>query len=113
MLPTSSRRSQRPIIATLRIRLGSAKSDGRTPAVYNPAAYQLYLKGRGQWNQRTESGMREALESFQQAVALDAQFAAAYAGIADAYALLAEYGIATTCPSDGTGPGCSRARARA
>jgi serine/threonine-protein kinase len=81
------------IIATLRIRLGSGKLKPRPTAVYNPAAYQLYLKGRGQWNQRTESGMEGALESFQQAVALDAQFAAAYAGIADAYALLAEYGL--------------------
>jgi serine/threonine-protein kinase len=81
------------IIATLRIRLGSAQSSRRNSGAYNPAAYQLYLKGRGQWNQRTESGIREALESFQQAVALDRQFAAAYAGIADAYALLAEYGL--------------------
>jgi serine/threonine-protein kinase len=81
------------IIATLRIRLGSAKSNRRTSAAYNPEAYQLYLKGRGQWNQRTESGIREALESFQQAVARDERFAAAYAGIADAYALLAEYGL--------------------
>jgi TolB-like protein/Flp pilus assembly protein TadD len=81
------------IIATLRIRLGGAKSKPHPSAVYNPAAYQLYLKGRGLWNQRTESGMEGALQSFQQAVALDAQFAAAYAGIADAYALLAEYGL--------------------
>jgi TolB-like protein/Flp pilus assembly protein TadD len=81
------------IIATLRIRLGSAKSNRRTSGTYNPEAYQLYLKGRGQWNQRTESGIREALESFQEAVARDERFAAAYAGIADAYALLAEYGL--------------------
>jgi TolB-like protein/Flp pilus assembly protein TadD len=81
------------IIATLRIRLGTPKSNYRTANVYNPEAYRLYLKGRGQWNQRTESGIREALKSFQQAVALDVQFAAAYAGIADAYALLAEYGL--------------------
>ena len=59
----------------------------------NLGAYQLYLKGRGQWNQRTESGIREGLESFKHAVALDAQFAAAYAGIADSYALLAVYGV--------------------
>jgi TolB-like protein/Tfp pilus assembly protein PilF len=81
------------IITTLRIRLGNAKSNRRTSAAYNPEAYQLYLRGRGQWNQRTESGIREALESFQQAVARDERFAAAYAGIADAYALLAEYGL--------------------
>jgi TolB-like protein/Tfp pilus assembly protein PilF len=81
------------IIATLRIRLGSAKSNRRASAAYNPEAYQLYLKGRGQWNQRTESSIREALESFRQAVAIDPQFAAAYAGIADAYAILAEYGL--------------------
>jgi TolB-like protein/Tfp pilus assembly protein PilF len=81
------------IITTLSIRLGSAKSNRRTSTAYDPEAYQLYLKGRGQWNQRTESGIREALESFQQAVVRDERFAAAYAGIADAYALLAEYGL--------------------
>jgi TolB-like protein/Tfp pilus assembly protein PilF len=81
------------IIATLQLRLGSVPSHRRTTAAYQPEAYQLYLNGRGQWNQRTESGIREALASFEQAVALDPQFAAAHAGIADAYALLAEYGL--------------------
>jgi serine/threonine-protein kinase len=81
------------IISTLRIRLGKAQSSRTTSASYNREAYELYLKGRGQWNLRTEPGIRGALESFQQAVALDTQFAAAYAGIADAYALLAEHGM--------------------
>jgi TolB-like protein/Flp pilus assembly protein TadD len=81
------------IIATLSLRLGNARSNRRAAVAYNPEAYQLYLRGRGQWNQRTESGLRESLKSFQQAVARDERFAAAYAGIADAYALLAEYGL--------------------
>ena len=81
------------IISTLRIRLGSAQSSRATSASYNREAYELYLRGRGQWNQRTDSGIRGALESFQQAVALDPHFAAAYAGIADAYALLSEHGL--------------------
>ncbi|MBV8072101.1 MAG: tetratricopeptide repeat protein [Acidobacteriaceae bacterium] len=81
------------IIATLRLRLETGNS-GRHPAIaYHPEAYQLYLRGRGQWNQRTEAGLRAALTSFQQAVALDTRFALAYAGIADVYALLAEYGL--------------------
>lgn len=81
------------IIARLRIRFGCLGSSHCAPTSYNPEAYQRYLQGRGLWNQRTESGLRAALESFQQAVALDSQFARAYAGVADAYVLLAEHGF--------------------
>jgi tetratricopeptide (TPR) repeat protein len=46
------------------------------------------LKGRFFWNQRTRAGYQKAIESFQQAATKDPQFAPAYAGLADAYALL-------------------------
>ena len=81
------------IIATLQLRLGGAGQPARVSRAYNPEAYQLYLRGRGQWNRRTEAGIRDALESFRSAAALDPTFAAAYAGMADACTLLAEYGL--------------------
>lgn len=51
-------------------------------------AYDLYLKGRYFWNKRSEDGFTKAIEYFQQAIAQDANYAQAYAGLADAYALL-------------------------
>lgn len=57
------------------------------------AAYQLYLQGRFQWNKRTLEGMQESLDYFQQAIQKDPQYALAYAGQADAYALLADFSV--------------------
>ena len=54
----------------------------------NPAAYQLYLKGRYFWNKRTEEGLKKAIEYFQRAIDRDGNYALAYAGLADCYALL-------------------------
>jgi TolB-like protein/DNA-binding winged helix-turn-helix (wHTH) protein len=51
----------------------------------NPEAYQLYLRGRYSWNQRTPVGTKKSIEFFQQATEKDPKFALAYAGLADAY----------------------------
>ena len=53
--------------------------------VVNPEAYDLYLKGRFYWNQRTPDAIKESIGYFQQATAKDGNFALAYAGLADAY----------------------------
>jgi len=50
-------------------------------------AYQLYLKGRWFWNQRTGEGRRQALACFEKAIGIDPKYALAYAGLADIYAL--------------------------
>ncbi len=57
----------------------------------NPAAHEAYLKGRYFWNQRGV-GLKKSIEFFQQALAKDVNYAPAYAGLADAYALLGFYG---------------------
>lgn len=49
----------------------------------SPEAYEAYLKGRYFWNQRSESGTRQARELFETAIALDSRYALAYAGLAD------------------------------
>ena len=51
----------------------------------DPPAYEAYLKGRYHWNKGTEEGYREAMKDFQQAIALDPNYAPAYAGLADYY----------------------------
>ena len=54
----------------------------------NADAYRAYLQGRHDWNQRSEEGLKRAIESFQRAVYIDPRFAAAYSGLADSYAAL-------------------------
>ena len=54
----------------------------------NPKAHDAYLRGRYAWSQRTPKGMEDAIAAFQQAIALDPEYAPAYAGLADAYEIL-------------------------
>jgi len=57
-------------------------------------AYELYLKGRFFWNKRSEEGLQKGVEYFEQAIARDPNYALAYAGLSDSYALLNLYGSA-------------------
>jgi len=59
----------------------------------NPAAYQLYLKGRFCFNSKDESGLSRALRNFTLAVRKDPGFALAHVGVADAYSWLGFFGI--------------------
>src|SRR5438132_7275772 len=59
----------------------------------SPEAYQLYLRGRYFWYKRTEEALRKSIEYFNQAIAEDPAYAAAYAGLSDSYTLLALRGI--------------------
>ncbi len=52
-------------------------------------AYTLYLEGRHFLNTRTEDGLKRAIELFERALAKDPQYALAYTGVADSYAVLA------------------------
>jgi TolB-like protein/Flp pilus assembly protein TadD len=54
-------------------------------------AFQHYLKGRFFWNKRTGEGLNKAVAEFGQAVNLDPNFALAYVGLADSYALIEQY----------------------
>ena len=73
-------------------------------------AYQLYLKGRFYWNKRTEDGLKKGIDYFNQAIDMDSNYALAYAGLADCYALLYEY---TPTPSKDLYPKAKAAAARA
>jgi DNA-binding winged helix-turn-helix (wHTH) protein/TolB-like protein len=55
-------------------------------------AYRLYLKGRNAWNKRTSDALQEAIDFFNQAIAIDPNYGAAYAGLADCYNMLVVYG---------------------
>jgi len=58
----------------------------------NAQAYQLYVKGRYLWNKRTEEALWKSIEYFNQAIKIDQNYALAYAGLADAYAVLPSHG---------------------
>jgi TolB-like protein/DNA-binding winged helix-turn-helix (wHTH) protein/Flp pilus assembly protein TadD len=66
----------------------------------NPDAYEAYLKGRYFWNQRTADGLKKAVDYFNRAVAQDPNYAAAYSGLADAYALLGDWEYASMTPKE-------------
>jgi TolB-like protein/Flp pilus assembly protein TadD len=62
-----------------------------TQPTQNSEAHQLYLKGRYFWNKRTNDGLKTAIDYFSQAIEKDPAYGPAYAGLADAYAVLPNY----------------------
>ena len=82
----------RTIVDTLRVNSFADLSDpAPTRYTTNLKAYGLYLKGRYAWNKRTQEGLREAIEYFEQAIAEDRDYTLAYAGLADTYSLHVDY----------------------
>lgn len=57
----------------------------------NTEAHQLCLKGRHFWAKRTAIAVEKAIRCFQQALDQKPQYAKAYAGLADCYAILSHY----------------------
>jgi serine/threonine protein kinase/Tfp pilus assembly protein PilF len=57
----------------------------------NVKAFTLYLKGRYEWNQRTQAGVGSAIKFFEQAIKEDPNYALAYTGLADAYSTFLDY----------------------
>jgi TolB-like protein/Tfp pilus assembly protein PilF len=73
----------------------TAPEEARPSAVrsVDPGAVQAYLKGRFQWEKRTDEGVTKAVELFQQAIGIDPLYALAYAGLADAHVVLANFSL--------------------
>ena len=59
----------------------------------NAEAYAAYLQGRYFWNKRNAAGLKTAVEYFQRAIKIDSNYALAYAGLADCYIRLNEFGV--------------------
>jgi TolB-like protein/DNA-binding winged helix-turn-helix (wHTH) protein/Flp pilus assembly protein TadD len=57
----------------------------------DPDAYENYLKGRYFWSKRTADGLKKAVDYFNRAIAKDSNYAAAYSGLADTFALLGDW----------------------
>lgn len=59
----------------------------------SPEVYALYLNGRYQYNKYTADGIARSIEYYKQAIALDAGYAPAYAGLAHNFVALFYYGF--------------------
>jgi serine/threonine-protein kinase len=57
----------------------------------NNEAYQLYLKGRFHFAKRTKEDMLRSVEFFREAIRLDPNFALAYVGVAESFAVMPSY----------------------
>jgi TolB-like protein/Tfp pilus assembly protein PilF len=57
------------------------------------AAHENYLRGRFFWNKRTAPALLKSVELFNNALAEDPDYTLSYVGLADAYVMLAQYGI--------------------
>ncbi len=66
----------------------------------DPAAWLDYSHGRSFWNKRTAQGIEGAIEYFGRAIGKDANYALAYSGLADAYALLGSTGADAAPPKE-------------
>jgi serine/threonine protein kinase/TolB-like protein/tetratricopeptide (TPR) repeat protein len=83
----------RAIADNLRLRL-SSEDQQRVAArgTQDTEAYQLYLKGRHEWNTRTRDGMSRATRYFEQALQRDPSYALPNAWLANVYIIQAFYG---------------------
>src|ERR1051326_5273788 len=82
----------RTIADSLRAKLsGSEQHAIAARPTENAEAHQLYLKGRFFWNKRTGNDLKKSIDYFQQAIAIDPNYAPGYAGVADAYVFLPGY----------------------
>src|SRR5436309_3245857 len=82
----------RTIVSTLRTTFLADIADP-TPRRYthSPEEYSMYLKGRFCWNKRSQEGVLESISFFKQAIDHDPDYALAYSGLSDSYALQVDY----------------------
>ena len=85
------------IQVTLDPREAAALEKSRT---VNPEAYEAYLKGRYFWNKRTGEGLKRAIDYFDHAIDIDPDYARAYSGLADSYALSGDWEYGLLSPAD-------------
>ncbi|MBD0395618.1 MAG: hypothetical protein ICV52_17675, partial [Microcoleus sp. C1-bin4] len=78
----------RDVTNKLRVKLSGAEEQKLAKNyTANSEAYQLYLKGRFHFNKRTPKDIDKSVEYYQQAIAVDPNYALAYTGLTDAYIL--------------------------
>jgi len=95
------RQVARAIAEEIQIELTSQERDVlKSVKAVNPDAYEAYLKGRFFWNKRTADGMKKAIDYFNQAIEKDPNYAQAYAGLTDSYALAGDWKYGVMAPKE-------------
>jgi TolB-like protein/Tfp pilus assembly protein PilF len=82
----------RSIVDTLQVKLANGRTNWLVKPPEDLAAYDLYLQGRYHWGRWRTEGAEKSTHYFEQAIARDPKYAAAWAGLADSYAWLAFFG---------------------
>jgi TolB-like protein/DNA-binding winged helix-turn-helix (wHTH) protein/Flp pilus assembly protein TadD len=91
----------RSIAAEIRVELTPHEKAVLTKGTrVSPEAYEAYLKGRYFWNKRTADGLRKAIDYFNEVIATNPNYAEAYAGLADSYALAGDWEYAVLAPKE-------------
>jgi tetratricopeptide (TPR) repeat protein len=82
----------RDISDKLKLRLSreQQKQAGRG-STQDSEAYDLYLRGRYYWNQRSGPSLQKSIEFFERALEKDPNYALAWVGLADAYSIIPAY----------------------
>jgi TolB-like protein/Tfp pilus assembly protein PilF len=101
------------IVNEIRINLTPEERErlAKTPAVA-PEAYENYLKGLYYWNKRSDENLTRAIGYFERATQLDPNYALAYAGLSDCYAIISAE-IFGTMPASEAAPKARAAAVRA
>ena len=92
------------IVGALQVKLGTGVREDLNRPAASVEAYHLYLKGQHNWYKRERGSLQKAADFFEQAVAVDPDYALAHAGLVISYCSLAFYGME---------PSVARARASA
>ncbi|UCG53787.1 MAG: protein kinase [Candidatus Latescibacterota bacterium] len=89
------RRVAKEVASQIQVELSEQEEDRLAVSpVVNKEAYELYLQGRFHWNKRRRESIQRAIDFYQKALELDPEYALAYAGLAESYAVLATWGAA-------------------
>ena len=101
------------IVNEIRINLTPEERErlAKTPEVA-PEAYENYLKGLYYWNKRSDENLTRAIGYFERATQLDPNYALAYAGLSDCYAIISAE-IFGTMPASEAAPKARAAAVRA
>jgi TolB-like protein len=92
------------IVQALQVQLGMDGHENFSRPTASIEAYHLYLKGLHNWYKREQGSLQRAADFFEQAVAVDPDYASAHAGLVISYCSLAFYGM---------NPAIARTRAKA
>ena len=80
------------IVSALQVHLDE-KAASTTPPQLDPEAYQIVLRGRFHWNERSPEGLAKAAELLQEATRRAPQYAPAFSALADVYLTQYDYGL--------------------